>query len=338
MVDIQSATGSSSNLNGILEPGEIVRVDPAWENNLITEILLTGDASGFSGPSGAIYALVDSSANYGMISTGVAANCETATNDCYQVGISNPTTRPSLHWDATFSETLSNGDVWASSLHVGHSFIDVPDTDIMYRYVETLLHNNVTLGYADGTFRPADPSIRAATMMFVARGAGTPVGDGAIPVGGLLWGDAYNCAAGGTSLIVDVLPTDVGCKQAHYLLGRGVDISFQCLAGYACPLDTTTRAAMAVFVSGAIADGDAGIPAFGTFSDAGSARSYDCRIAGGSHFTDVLNTDAFCRHANYLWARGVIGGYVDGTFRPADRVFRSQMAKFITEGFTLSLY
>jgi hypothetical protein len=73
-------------------------------------------------------------------------------------------------------------------------------------------------------------------------------------------------------------------------------------------------------------------------SDSGSPRSYNCGSAGGSHFPDVYITDAYCRHVNYLWARDVIGGYADGTFRPGTNVTRSQMAKFIAEGLSLPLY
>jgi PKD repeat protein len=338
-VDAHSATGTSSNLNGVLEPGETVRVEPTWQNSTGSTITLTGTASGFSGPAGATYTLGDPGANYGSVASGAVANCQTAMTDCYRMSVSNPATRPTLHWDAVFTETLSNGVAVTSFLHVGHSFSDVPDTDIMYDYVETIVHNNVTLGYADGTFQPAAPSIRAATMIFVARGAVAPVGNGALPASGLVGSTTYNCTAGGTSVIVDILPTDVGCKQVHYLLSKGVNVNFQCSAAHACPSSNTSRAAMSVLISGAIASGgDAGVPAFGTFSDSGAARSYDCRVAGGSHFADVLNTDAFCRHVNYLWARNVVGGYADGTFKPADNVSRSQMAKFISEGFALSLY
>ena len=339
VVDAHSATGTSSNLNGVLEPGEIVRVEPTWLNSGTGPITLTATASAFAGPAGATYSRPDQAASYGSIAPGIAATCHTTTANCYRLSVSNPATRPNLHWDARFTETLSNGVVVTSLLHVGHSFSDVPDTDIMYRYIETLLHNNVTAGYADGTFKPTAPSIRMATAIFVARGIVAPSGDAAIPTSGQVGTQAYNCAAGGTSRILDVLPTDVGCKHAHYLQSRSVNMNFECTSSRLCPSNGTTRAAMAVMVAGALAaGGDAGVPASGTFSDSGTARSYNCGVAGGSHFGDVPTSSAYCRHVNYLWARDIIGGYADGTFKPAESVMRSQLAKFLVEGMALTLY
>jgi hypothetical protein len=95
---------------------------------------------------------------------------------------------------------------------------------------------------------------------------------------------------------------------------------------------------MAVLVAGSIAvGGDAGVPISGTYNDSGSARSYDCRSNSGSHFPDVKANDSFCRHVNYLWARGVVDGFADGTFRPAVDVTRGQMAKFVVYAYKLTL-
>jgi PKD repeat protein len=332
-VDAHSATGTVSNLNGILEPGESVRVEPTWRNNTTGAVTVTATASAFTGPAGATYSLPDTGSSFGTVSPSAA------TGNCYRFTVSNPATRPAVHWQAKFTETLSTGVAVTSFLHIGRSFSDVPETDLMYRYVETMVHNNVTTGYVDRTFRPTSSSIRLATAMFVARGLVAPVGDGAIPVSGLVGSTAYSCKAGGNSLLTDVLPTDIGCKHAHYLLARGVNVNFQCKPSSICPTADTTRAAMSVLVAGAVATGgDAGVPSSGTFNDSGSPRSYNCGSAGGSHFPDVYITDAYCRHVNYLWARDVIGGYADGTFRPGTNVTRSQMAKFIAEGLSLSVY
>jgi hypothetical protein len=95
---------------------------------------------------------------------------------------------------------------------------------------------------------------------------------------------------------------------------------------------------MAVLIAGAMAGGDVNVPLVGTFNDTGSPRSYDCaNVPGSSHFTDVAVGAAACRHVNYLWARGVVDGYGDGSFQPAVAVSRSQMAKFVTNGFRLAL-
>jgi outer membrane protein assembly factor BamB len=340
LVDPQSGTGTVSNINGLLEPGESVLVEPTWRNITAAAITLTGTASNFGGPAGATYTLNDAAASYGSIAPGASANCFTVTGNCYRVTVSNPATRPAVHWDAVLREALSAGDTETLLLHVGHSFSDVPDTDLMYRNIETLAHNNVTLGYGNGTYGPTASSIRGATAMFIARGAVAPGGDGSLPAAGVVGALPYNCVAGGTSRFADVLPTDGWCKHVHYLANRGVTVTYQCSdVTHACPAAGTTRAAMAVLMAGAVAvGGDAGVPASGTFSDTGAPRSYNCGTPSGSHFSDVLAADPACRHINYLWARGIIDGYGDGTFQPAGNVTRGQMAKFIGNGFALTLY
>jgi hypothetical protein len=337
-VDVHSGTGSFSNLNGVFEPGETIQIEPEWRNVTGGSLALTGTASNLTGPAGATYSIDASFADYGMVAAGASANCYSATMNCYRMSVSNPAARPALHWDATFLETLSTGDTATHVLHIGHSFPDVPDTNILYRFVETLLHNEVTLGYADGTFRPSDSSIRGATMIFVARGTVASDGDNGLAASGSVGANPFNCIAGGTSLFVDVQPTDSWCKHVHALAAGGVNVSYQCVdPTHACPADNTSRAAMAVVVAGAVAGGDASVPASATYSDTGSPRSYACGAGGNSHFPDVAPTDAHCRHVNYLWAHGMIDGYADGKFRPDDMVTRGQMAKFITNAFALSL-
>jgi hypothetical protein len=338
-VDARSGSGSSSNVNGILEPGETVFVDPSWTNFAASTVHLTGTATALSGPAGATYSINDASADYGSIASGSAANCFTATGNCYLISVSKPATRPARRWEISLQETLSSGDTVTMLLHVGSTFPDVPVTDLLYADVEALVRNLVTVGFADGTFEPSAPSPRGSTAIFVARSLVAPGGDAAIPASGSVGVNAYACALDGVSLYVDVAPTDGWCKQIHYLASQNVDVSFECSdSSHACPLSVTTRAATAVIVAGAMAGGDASVPVSGSFSDTGSPRSYNCSSGGSSHFPDVLVTDPFCRHVNYLWARGVIGGFDDGTYEPALDVTRDQMAKFLVNAFHLHIY
>ncbi|MFO1311877.1 MAG: S-layer homology domain-containing protein [Burkholderiales bacterium] len=337
-VDVRTATGTSSNTNGILEPGESVVVEPGWRNLTAASVALTGTAASLTGPVGATYTINDSSAGYGTIAAGASADCFASTGNCYRVTVSNPVTRPGQHWDVVLRETLSTGDAANILLHVGASFTDVPVSDIMYGFIENLVHNGVTLGFGDGTFQPLAGSVRGATAMFVARATAVPNGDGGLPISGTVGAQSYNCVPGGTSVFPDVVPTDVWCKQVHTLAARGVDVAYGCTGGHACPSAPTTRGSMAVIVAGAVAGSDAAVPAYGTYFDSGGARNYNCNPGGESHFPDVAPTDTNCRHVNYLWARGMIDGYLDGTFKPALPVSRGQMAKFITNGFRLALY
>ncbi|MFO1313581.1 MAG: PKD domain-containing protein [Burkholderiales bacterium] len=337
-VDLHAATGTTGGLNGVLEPGESVMLEPVWRNDSATPLNVTGTISNFTGPAGGTYTINDGSASYGTIAAGATADCRTATGNCYRITVGSPAVRPALHWDVTLKETLSTGNTRSITVHVGQTFSDMPASDAFYSFVEEMVHNQVTTGFTDGTFAPTATSTGVQSMMFAARGMLAPLGDAAIPVSGSVGGSPYDCSAGGVSRFADILPTDVGCKQVHFLASQGVNVSFQCSdAQHACPAASTTRALMAVLIAGAAKGGDANVPASGTFTQSGSARSYNCASGGSSHFPDVSVTSSSCRHINYLWAVGAIDGYTDGTFRPAGLVNRAQMAKFITNGFGLTL-
>jgi hypothetical protein len=304
---------------------------------LPSAVSATGTISSFTGPAGATYTINDSSASFGSIAPGATVDCQAATANCYRITVSNPAVRPSKHWDATIQETLSTGNVATMTVHMGRSFADVQVSDAFYDFIETMLHNQVTAGFANGTFGPSATSIRVQSMMFAARGMVAPEGDSPIPASGAIAGSPYNCASGGTSRYADVAPTDIGCKHIHFLGSKGVNVSFGCTASNACPAAGTTRAMMAVYVAAAATGDDASVPPSGTFTQSGSPRSYNCSAGGSSHFPDVSVTSAYCRHVNYLWATGSVDGFVDGTFQPSALVTRAQMAKFMTNTFVLTL-
>jgi hypothetical protein len=79
------------------------------------------------------------------------------------------------------------------------------------------------------------------------------------------------------------------------------------------PTDPVTRDQMAVYISRALAGGDAAVPtgpATGTFSD--------------------VPTDYWAfKYVEYAAAQNVVQGYSDGTYKPTDQVDRGQMAVFI---------
>ncbi|HRS17833.1 MAG TPA: right-handed parallel beta-helix repeat-containing protein, partial [Thermoanaerobaculaceae bacterium] len=105
-VDAASHTPGSSDANGVFEPGEQVRAVPHWHNDTGAAAALTGVASGWGGPAGASYTLLDAVANYGLVPAGGDAIC---TSDPFALGLGGPVVRPAAHWDATFVETLSTG-------------------------------------------------------------------------------------------------------------------------------------------------------------------------------------------------------------------------------------
>ncbi len=101
----QRASGGSSNLNGVLESGERVAVDPAWTNSSDASLTLSGTASNLTGPPGPAYALNDGTADYGSIAAAATNNCLDATANCFEVTVGGA--RPAPHWDATFDEALT---------------------------------------------------------------------------------------------------------------------------------------------------------------------------------------------------------------------------------------
>jgi PKD repeat protein len=338
LVDRTAAPGTVSNVNGILEPGETVLIAPMWELTAGGSVTVSASAQ-VSGQGSSAFALGDRAASYGSLTIGQVVDCESATGNCYRLTVSEGVRRPTLKWGINFTETLSTGTVVTRTIPIGKSFADVPTNDMFYAQIEAMAWNDVTYGYDDGTYKPGLGVSRWQTAMFLARASVKAEGIAAFPVSGIIGTKPYNCVAGGVSVYTDVSPTDPGCQAFHYLASRQTNLSSECGAStLVCPDRATTRAAMAVEVAGTIAaGGDAGIPAVATFNDTGTARSYNCATTGGSHFTDVPSSAGFCRHVNYLWARGIVDGYGGGIFHPEVSLTRGQMAKFVTNAFRLSM-
>ncbi len=330
-----SASGSS-NGNGVFEPGETVDVEPAWKNVTAGAVTLNGSASSFGGPAGASYGLPNDTASYGIVSPGDTVNCS-ATADCYRMSVSNPAPRPATHWDSAFTETPSTGEVdktW--TLHIGRSFTDVPPSELFYRKIETILHNGITAGCTVTSYCPSDKVPRSQMAIFVARAIAGPGGN--IPVSGTVNGSPYNCSVGGTSLFLDVAPTDSFCRHVHYIAARKVTLG--CDPSLYCPNSLVSRIEMSAFIAkGTVAPlGGAGVPlTYGP--DPNTGLSYSCDASSpNTHFVDVPVSDPFCKHAHFLWARGIIAGCTATEYCPNPAVARDEMAKFLANAFNLLLY
>jgi hypothetical protein len=286
------------------------------------------------GPGGATYTIIDSSADYGILASGATATCA-STPDCYAMFASAPGVRPVTHWDTTFLETLSNGAARTWTLHLGDSFTDVPRSYPFYRKIETVLHNGITVGCTTTTYCPSDKVPRSQMAIFIARSLTL---GGAIPVSGTAQGRPYSCTSGGTSLFTDVSPTDIFCKGVHYILAQNVTSG--CTATQYCPSALISRADMSIFIAKAMVApaGGAGVPT--TYGpDPVTGFSYSCNPSSPDlHFTDITVSDSFCRHAHYLWARGVIVGCSATLYCPNFDVGRDEMAKLLSNAFSLVLY
>ena len=331
-VSVDAVAGAGSDGNGIFEPGETAPIVPSWKNWTASGVALTGAASAFAGPVGPTYTIADSAANYGTIGADATAAC----SNCYALSIA-AASRPTTHWDATFTETPGTTDpakVW--TLHVGDSFSDVPRTQPFYKRIEALLHNAITSGCAAGKYCPGDPVSRSQMAIFIAKAMAG--GAAQVSSSGSAGTQGYFCTAGGTSIFLDVAPEDSFCRHVHYLAVQNVTLG--CGSGNYCPNTNINRSDMAIFIAKAIVapQGGPGVPV--TYGpDPETGLSYSCDAGSPSlHFTDVSPSDSFCKHVHYLWARGIISGCSASAYCPTDGVTRDAMAKFLGNAFHLALY
>jgi hypothetical protein len=188
------------------------------------------------------------------------------------------------------------------TLHVGDSFSDVPRSNGFYRFVETILHHNVTVGCSTTSYCPASPATRdqMAVFVLVAREGG------------------YAPPACTTPVFNDVPASSPFCGWIEELARRGVVAG--CGGGSYCPSAPVSREEMAVFV---LATKDPGVlpPA-----------------CGAPMFNDVPASSAFCPWIEELARRGVVTGCGGGAYCPAAAVTREQMSVFLTGTFGLLLY
>jgi len=306
-VDANAVAGSSSDHNGVLEPGETVEVSPSWHNTLAGPQSFTGTASSLTGPAGATYTIDDASASYGSVAGGATANCHDATGDCYLISVSNPATRPVQHWDVVLTEDMSVDQtkyLWL--IHVGDSFADVPRSNQFYKVIEDLFHKGVTAGCdAFGNYCPNGHVTRQQMAVFLLKGKH---GSSYVPppcVGGVF--------------------TDVPCTPGvgfsdwiEQLAAEGITAG--CGGGNYCPTDDVTRAQMAVFL---------------LKSEHGGA--YTPPPCAGV-FADVTCPSQFAAWIEQLAAEGVTAGCGGGNFCPDDPNIRGQMAAFLVRVFSLDLY
>ena len=301
---VDPAASAGSDGNGVLEPGETVGVEPAWANVSGAAVVLNGVASDIAGPAGATYAIPDSTATYGTINPGATGSCAD-TPDCYTVSASAPATRPTQHWDITFTETPNTTDTpktW--TLHVGESFPDVPTTNIFYRFIENLFHNGVTGGCGSGNYCPTNSVTRAQMAVFLLKGK---------------FGASHVPPPATGTVFGDVHPGDFAADWIEELAGLG--ITGGCGGGKYCPNNPVTRAQMAVFL---------------LKSEHGSVY-----VPPGclGVFTDVSCPGAFAVDwIEQLAAEGITGGCGGGNYCPNNPNTRGQMAVFLVKTFGLLLY
>ncbi len=299
-VDIHPSDDMSSNLNGLLEEGETVRIEPAFRNSRSSDLDLAGTALALTGPPGPIYAIDDDSADYGTIPAGGSAGCADATGDCFEVSVMGP--RPAQHWDALLDETLSADDAQTWTLHVGGSFLDVPTTHLFYTYVENILHHSVTEGCGSDSYCPADPVRRDQMAVFLLKAIH---GASYVPPGCYGWLLDVPCPSQFADWVEQLVREDitVGCGGSHY-----------------CPSNPVTRAQMAAFLL-----------------KAKHGPSYVPPACKGV-FLDVPCSSPFAPWIEQLSRESITAGCGGGNYCPNGSITRGQMAVFLVKTFGLRLY
>jgi cysteine-rich repeat protein len=291
--------------NGVLEPGETASFHTTWFNNASAAATLSGAGVLFGGPAGATYTLLDPTAQYSLPSNASAA-CS-ASLDCYMLGVSAPAVRPAPHWDAQFSEVLSNDASKTWAVHVGESFPDVPTGNPFYAFIENLFHNGVTGGCSGGNYCPVNPVTRGQMAVFLLK---AKLGSAHLP-----------------PACVGTVFTDVNCSgpfDAWIEELASLNITGGCGGGMYCPGNTVTRGQMAVFLLKAL-EGSAYDPpdCAGVFQDVACTP--------GTGFSDWIEE---------LYGRQITGGCNVSPLQycPDNPNNRGQMAVFLVKTFSLLLY
>ncbi len=322
VVDVEAGAGATGDLNGILEPGEVVTVAPTWSNLTGSPLDLTSHAGGFIGPGTATYATVDAGAGYGTITSGGSAGCSAATGDCYVLGVSAPANRPAVHWDTRFVEVLPSGQTKTWTVHVGASFWDVPPTRWEYPDVETIFHLGLSAGCGGNSFCPDVEVNREQMAVQILRAVG--VTDQ--PAWQDIFSDMPDCSPDPT----------VFCwsRWAEEFYRRG--ISAGCYYNPStgerrfCPLNTLPRQQMAVQILRAL--GVTTQPAwediFSDMPDCDPDLQVFCWSRWAEEFFRLHVTEG-CYHNQETGER---------RFCPQGAVPRSHMAVFLVRAFDLKLY
>ncbi len=288
--------------NRVLEPGETVAVRPSWRNFNGAAQTFSGMLTTITGPVGATYTITDAAGDYGTVANGATAPC----TDCYAVSVSNPATRPVVHWDAAAVESIlpdTQGQQKQWLLHVGRSFTDVPAANIYDRFIETLLHHGVTGGCSPTQYCPASSTTRDQMAVFVLV---AKEGTGYVP------------PACTTPVFADVPASNPFCRWIEELARRAVVSG--CGGGNYCPSSAVTREQMAVFVLRTLE------PAL---------TPPDCTAP---LYNDVPASSGFCRWIEELTRRAVVSGCGGGNYCPTASVTREQMGVFMSVTFGLTLY
>ena len=249
----------------------------------------------------------DPDASYGDIARGQFSQC----NNCFelQAPLMN---RPSLHWDFTVTESIFADSYEPVSFnyiyHVGASLSDVPETNLFYSYIETILHSEITAGCGANLYCP-DAKIDRQQMAKLICNSMEIVNPGSC--------DILPCS----EILEDVPANNIFCSHVEALYNAGIVSGCLSNPPLYCPALNTQSQAMAKLICQAM-----------EYIQSGSCLTEYC----SEIFDDVNSDNIFCPFIESLYNAGIISGCTSTSFCPFDFASLKQMAKFIVNSFALS--
>jgi uncharacterized protein YkwD len=169
------------------------------------------------------------------------------------------------------------------------SFSDVHTTDHYYDGVQYLYCQGAISGYPDNTFRPGNPTTRGQVSKIIVLAKGWSLNN---PTSASFW----DVPRGSTYY------TYVETARARGLINGYSDGSFRLN-------ENVSRGQLAKIVT--------------------TAQGWNLLDPGTPSFADVPRGSTFYKYVETVAGRGIIGGYSDGTFRPASPATRGQISKIV---------
>ena len=177
-------------------------------------------------------------------------------------------------------------------------FTDVPVGSTFYPYIECLACKGILTGYQDGTFKPSSDITRGQAAKILANSVGY---DDIIPTTQQTFQDV---PAGSTFWVYVERAVLHGAFSGYPCGGPGEP----CPGTYFRPNNSISRGQLAKV-------------------DAILAGYADSIPSTRQTFSDVAPNSTFWVYIERVALHGIVNGYADGTFRPANNITRGQAAK-----------
>jgi DNA-binding beta-propeller fold protein YncE len=188
----------------------------------------------------------------------------------------------------------------------GPRFPDIMPYHWAFDEVEACVTAGIVAGYLDGLYHPERSVTRGQMAVFVARG--------------LAGGDEGVPDFTGTPTFPDVDAEHWALDYVEYVVSQNVVGGYE--DGTYHPEYQVTRGQMSVYVARSMVAPTTSVLA-------------DYVPADPRNFPDVLADHWAYTYVEYCVEHGVVGGYLDGTYRPTVVVTRDQMAVYVARAFGL---